>query len=68
MERRVWTVLMAGVALLTAAAVLWGLGQDPQVDDDRPLPDLPAETLDGVALDRAFFGDRTWLVAVWLPG
>lgn len=65
---RLWTALLALAALLFAGIVAVTWPSDPIVPADDVLPDLPAVTLDGVALDRAFFADRPWVVLVWLPG
>ena len=68
MSDRLWPALVAAIALTMAAILAWTWSIDPVVASDDILPDLPAVTLDGVPLDRDFFGDRPWVILVWLPG
>lgn len=67
-SRRLWPALLALVAVVMLAVVGGSWNADPLVPVDEPLPDLPAVTLAGERLDRAYFGDRPWVVLVWLPG
>lgn len=67
-SRFVWPVLLF-VALAAGILALVGMGGgDPVRVADEPLPPLPAVTLDGERLDAQYFGDRPWVIFVWLPG
>ena len=68
MRRWLWPALASIAALLAFVVLALVSSNDPVVRSDDPLPDLPAVTLEGVALDAAFFGDRPWVILVWLPG
>jgi hypothetical protein len=63
-----WPALVAVVLVAWAAFFAVGMLADPFQPVDRELPDLPAVTLAGQTLDRAFLGDDAWVVTLWLPG
>ncbi len=67
-QRRRAVLGLVVLATVAFGAVMMSSTADPVVAVDEPLPDLPAVTLTGERLDARFFGDRPWVVLVWLPG
>lgn len=68
MTDRIWTAAVAAIMVFVAGLYGWNATTDPIVTVDRPLPDLPAVTLDGRPLDQAFFGTQPWIISLWMPG
>ncbi|HMV68232.1 MAG TPA: hypothetical protein PKA64_15400 [Myxococcota bacterium] len=63
-----WRKLRWGLAALIGAIALLVLLLSPVRRADVAFDALPIRTLDGVAVDKAWFEGKPGVIHVWLPG